>query len=822
MRTFDITGMSCSACSARVEKAVSSLDGVEYCSVNLLTNSMVADGSVTDEEIVKAVENAGYGASRSEGGIDSVKNLSKKEKKETRSRLHGLIISIILLIPLMYLGMGHMMFRFPLPKFFDTLKFLNPLLQAIFCLAVMIINRRFFISGFKAVKGLAPNMDTLVALGSMTSFVYSVVLFVIAWIKGFPDQIDYYFESAAMILVFVSIGKMLEARAKGKTTDALESLARLAPGKATVIVDGAETVIPAEEVKPGDIFVVRPGEKFPADGVVLEGISSADESAFTGESIPCEKEEGSTVLTASINLSGFLKCKAEKTGSDTALASIVKAANEAAATKAPVARMADKISAILVPSVIGIAIITFIIWMIAGKPFSFSLERAVAVLVITCPCSLGLATPVAITVANGIGARCGILYKNAEVMEILSRAKTIVLDKTGTVTTGNPEVTDLVVAEGFSEEEALSLVYSLEYKSEHPLGKAIVRYCDSRGADLVETEDFIILPGSGLRALIDGKTVCGGSLKYMTKNFVIPDNVVKTAENLSSEGKTPLIFTKNGEFLCAIAERDSIKQNAKETVDLLHELKLDTVLLTGDNIQTAKAIAAETGIGKCFAEVLPEEKAAKIAELKKDSNVAMVGDGINDAPALIAADTGIAIGAGADIAIDSADVVFLGSNVSDIALSVRISKRAMTNIRENLFWAFIYNLLCIPLAAGSFYPAFGITLSPMICALCMSVSSIFVVLNSLRLNFIFRKELSKRKNNDKETETMKKTLNVEGMMCEHCEARVKKTLESLPFVTSAEASHKKNRAVVEITEDGHDDELKAAVENEGYKVKGIN
>ncbi len=830
MRQFDVGGMSCAACSARVEKAVSSLDGVSSCSVSLLTNSMGVEGSADSAEIIKAVENAGYTASEkgkenktSRSGADSLKDT------ESPKILKRLIASIGFLLVLMYFSMGHMMFGLPLPKFFDGNCVATALVQLLLAAIVMVINQKFFISGFKGLIHRAPNMDTLVALGSATSFIYSTVnLFLMTSAQAVGDSAramaymhDLYFESAAMILTLITVGKLLEAKSKGRTTDALKSLMNLSPKTATVLIDGKEKTVPVEQVKRGDTFVVRPGESIPVDGIVLEGSTAVDESALTGESVPVDKEKGSQVSAATINRSGFIKCEALRVGEDTALAQIIKTVSDAAATKAPIAKIADKVSGVFVPVVIGIAVITFAIWMITGAPVGDATARAVSVLVISCPCALGLATPVAIMVGSGVGAKHGILFKTAESLEETGKLKTIVLDKTGTVTKGEPVVTD-IMPNGVSENELLSLAYSLEKMSEHPLSKAVNLYAQDNNIDSTEISAFKNLPGSGLYAEIDGEPLRGGNLAYIGEHCGITDEFKTVAESLANEGKTPLYFSKGNKLLGIIAVADVIKPDSKQAVSLLKSQGMKVVMLTGDNQRTASAIAKQAGIDEVIAGVLPGEKESVIKKLSSQGKTAMVGDGINDAPALTSADIGIAIGAGTDVAIDAADVVLMNSSLLGVPNAVKLGRAVLRNIRQNLFWAFIYNIIGIPLAAGVFISILGWSMNPMFGAAAMSLSSFCVVTNALRLNFVKLTEIKTEKiiksEAIKEDTKMTTTLKIEGMMCPHCEARVKSALESLAEVESAEVSHEKGTAVVTLNNDVSADKLKETVEEQGYKV----
>ena len=830
MKKFEITGMSCAACSARVEKAVSKLDGIKSVSVNLLTNSMTVEGSVSDDEIISAVQKAGYGASlfgkekKSGGEIDE-----NKDFKLLRTRL---IASCTVLVVLMYVSMGHMMWGWYLPPFLSDNHIAMGLVQLLLSALIMVINQKFFISGFKGLINRSPNMDTLVALGSGASFVYSTyALFAMTYAQLNDDSQavmhymhEFYFESAAMILALITVGKMLEAYSKGKTTNALKSLMKLAPKTAVVIRDGKEVTVPADTVLKGDIFIVRAGANIPVDGIVDEGSGSVDESALTGESIPVDKEKGDRVSQGTVNTSGYLKCIAEKVGEDTTLSQIIKMVSDASATKAPVAKAADKVSGIFVPVVISIAVLTFIVWSFAGKDVGFSLARAISVLVISCPCALGLATPVAIMVGNGVGAKNGILFKTAVSLEQTGKVKTIALDKTGTITNGEPTVTDILPYKNTSRSTLLQTAYSLEKKSEHPLAGAIVEFCGENKVSSFEVDDFKTLSGSGIEARSGGERIIGGSMKFVSENAKIPPDMLKTAENLADDGKTPMFFAKNDEILGIIAVADTIKNDSRQAVAELENMGIKTVMLTGDNEKTANAIGRIAGVGNVIASVMPDGKESVIQELKKSGKVAMVGDGINDAPALTSADVGIAIGAGTDIAVESADVVLMKSRLSDAVGAIKLSRATLKNIYENLFWAFIYNILGIPLAAGVFIPIFNLRLNPMFAAFAMSLSSFCVVSNALRLNFVNIKMKETDKNTEKTVkgndEKMEKTLKIEGMMCGHCEMSVKKCLEAVEGVKSADVSHTKGTAIVALSKDVPYDTLKAAVENQGYKVVG--
>lgn len=836
--------MSCAACSARVEKAVSKIPGVTSCSVSLLTNSMGVEGTADPAQIIAAVEEAGYGASEkgSEGqdrAHASASSLSAGEDalkdRETPRMKRRLIASLCFLIPLMYFSMGHMMWNWPVPSFLEGNHVAMGLIQLLLTTAVMVINQKFFISGFKGLIHRAPNMDTLVALGAGASYGYSLyALFAMtdAQMRGSAAGVmsymhEFYFESAAMILTLITVGKMLEARSKGKTTDALKSLMKLAPKTATVIRNGAEETVSIEQVRKGDIFVVRPGENIPVDGVILEGHSAVNESALTGESIPVDKDAGDAVSAATLNQSGYLRCEATRVGEDTTLSQIIQMVSDAAATKAPIAKVADRVSGVFVPAVIGIALVTIAVWLIAGQTIGFALARGISVLVISCPCALGLATPVAIMVGNGMGAKNGIMFKTAVSLEETGKTQIVALDKTGTITSGEPRVTDMIPAAGVTEEELLAYAYALEKKSEHPLARAVITKAEEENAVCVrEAEDFHAVPGNGLTGILAGVKLAGGNLSFISRNAVIPDEAVKRAEKLSAEGKTPLFFSRNGMFIGMIAVADVIKEDSPRAVKELQNMGIHVVMLTGDNERTAKAIGAQAGVDEVIAGVLPDGKESVIRSLKKKGRVAMVGDGINDAPALTRADMGIAIGAGTDIAIDAADVVLMKSRLSDVPAAIRLSRAALRNIHENLFWAFFYNVIGIPLAAGVWIPIFGWQLNPMFGAAAMSLSSFCVVSNALRLNWFKMYDAGRDKkikvnNKNKEESTMTKTMKIEGMMCGHCEARVKKTLEALAGVDSAEVSHEAGTAVVTLNEEVSDDVLKKAVEDQDYKVLEI-
>ena len=889
MKQYTVTGMSCAACSSRVEKAVSKVPGVTACSVSLLTNSMGVEGDVPPETVIHAVEDAGYGASlKGQGTAAQAQSASEAEyalkDRETPVLKHRLIASLGFLAVLMYMSMGHMMWGWPLPHFMDGNHVAMGLLQLLLAGIIMVINQKFFISGFKGLLHRAPNMDTLVALGSGASFIYSTyALFAMtdAQLKGNDTAVmsymhEFYFESAAMILALITVGKMLEARSKGKTTDALKGLMKLAPKTAVIIRDGVETKVPIEEVKKGDVFVVRPGENIPVDGVVLEGASAVNEAALTGESIPVDKAQGDPVSAATVNQSGYLRCEATRVGEDTSLSQIIRMVSDAAATKAPIAKIADRVSGVFVPAVITIAVVTTIVWLLAGQTFGFALARGISVLVISCPCALGLATPVAIMVGNGMGAKNGILFKTAVSLEETGKMDIVALDKTGTITSGEPRVTDVIPSGGVTEKELVSLALSLEKKSEHPLAKAVLLYAKEQQIDAPEAADFQALPGNGLSGTLDGASLAGGSFSYISGHTTVSAQEQASFERLASEGKTPLCFMKNGRLAGMIAVADVIKEDSPQAVKELQNMGIRVVMLTGDNERTARAIGAQAGVDEVIAGVLPDGKESVIRSLKEQGKVAMVGDGINDAPALTRADIGIAIGAGTDIAIDAADVVLMKSRLSDVPAAIRLSRATLRNIHENLFWAFFYNVVGIPLAAGLWYPIFGWKLNPMFGAAAMSLSSFCVVTNALRLNLFKMHDASKdhpmrkraekdankggekaenagavrmgaedtrsigqtangnetvskemqksenQKNNiNMEGITMTKTMNIEGMMCGHCEARVKKALEALAGVESAEVSHEKGTAVVSMSADVADDTLKEAVEAQDYKVDSI-
>ena len=889
MKQYTVTGMSCAACSSRVEKAVSKVPGVTACSVSLLTNSMGVEGDVPPETVIHAVEDAGYGASlKGQGTAAQAQSASEAEDalkdRETPVLKHRLIASLGFLAVLMYMSMGHMMWGWPLPHFMDGNHVAMGLLQLLLAGIIMVINQKFFISGFKGLLHRAPNMDTLVALGSGASFIYSTyALFAMtdAQLKGNDTAVmsymhEFYFESAAMILALITVGKMLEARSKGKTTDALKGLMKLAPKTAVIIRDGVEKKVPIEEVKKGDVFVVRPGENIPVDGVVLEGASAVNEAALTGESIPVDKAQGDPVSAATVNQSGYLRCEATRVGEDTSLSQIIRMVSDAAATKAPIAKIADRVSGVFVPAVITIAVVTTIVWLLAGQTFGFALARGISVLVISCPCALGLATPVAIMVGNGMGAKNGILFKTAVSLEETGKMDIVALDKTGTITSGEPRVTDVIPSGGVTEKELVGLALSLEKKSEHPLAKAVLLYAKEQQMDAPEAADFQALPGNGLSGTLNGASLAGGSFSYISGHTTVSAQEQASFERLASEGKTPLCFMKNGRLAGMIAVADVIKEDSPQAVKELQNMGIRVVMLTGDNERTARAIGAQAGVDEVIAGVLPDGKESVIRSLKEQGKVAMVGDGINDAPALTRADIGIAIGAGTDIAIDAADVVLMKSRLSDVPAAIRLSRATLRNIHENLFWAFFYNVVGIPLAAGLWYPIFGWKLNPMFGAAAMSLSSFCVVTNALRLNLFKMHDASKdhpmrkraektankggekaenagavrmgaedtrsigqtangnetvskemqksenQKNNiNMEGITMTKTMNIEGMMCGHCEARVKKALEALAGVESAEVSHEKGTAVVSMSADVADDTLKEAVEAQDYKVDSI-
>ena len=849
MKQYTVTGMSCAACSARVEKAVSKLDGVESCSVSLLTNSMGVEGTASPAAIIEAVEEAGYGAAEkgAESQVGEGKAASQEEMlkdKETPVLKRRLIVSLCFLVPLMYFSMGHMMWNWPLPEALAQNHVAVGLIQLLLTTVVMVINQKFFISGFKSLWHRAPNMDTLVALGAGASYGYSLyALFAMtdAQMRGDMEAVmsfmhEFYFESAAMILTLITVGKMLEARSKGRTTDALKSLMRLAPKTANLLRDGVEVQVSVDQVRKGDVFVVRPGENIPVDGVVLGGISAVNESALTGESIPVDKEAGDPVSAATLNQSGFLKCEASRVGEDTTLSRIIQMVSDAAATKAPIAKVADRVSGVFVPVVIVIAAVTILVWMLAGQTIGFALARGISVLVISCPCALGLATPVAIMVGNGMGAKNGILFKTAVSLEETGKMQIIALDKTGTITSGEPKVTDLIPAKEVTEEELLTMAYHLEEKSEHPLARAVIARAEELGLPeqiarqegAPELAEFQAVAGNGLSGRLGGDLLVGGNLKFIQENAQVPESMRRQAEGLAEEGKTPLFFSRNGQLTGIIAVADVIKEDSPQAVKELQNMGIHVVMLTGDNERTAKAIGRQAGVDEVIAGVLPDGKESVIRALKKKGKVAMVGDGINDAPALTRADMGIAIGAGTDIAIDAADVVLMKSRLSDVPAAIRLSRATLRNIHENLFWAFFYNVIGIPLAAGVWFPMFGLTLNPMFGAAAMSLSSFCVVTNALRLNWFRMHDAAKDKKikpadivKKKEETEMKKTMKIEGMMCGHCEATVKKALEALPQVDEATVSHEAGTAEVSLNGDISDEVLKKTVEDKDYKVLSI-
>ena len=856
MQQFIVTGMSCAACSARVEKAVSKVEGVTSCSVSLLTNSMGVEGTAADQAIIQAVEAAGYGASvKGEAAEHSGASSMAAEEEmlkdhDTPVLKRRLLASLGFLIVLMYFSMGHMMWRWPLPAFFENNHIAMGLVQLLLTGIVMVINQKFFISGFTSLAHRAPNMDTLVALGSTAAFGYSTyALFAMtdAQVKGDMEMVmhymhEFYFESAAMILTLITVGKMLEAHSKGKTTDALKGLMKLASKTAVVERNGQEVTVPIEQVKKGDIFLVRPGENVPVDGVILEGTSALNEAALTGESIPVDKKPGDVVSAATLNQSGFIRCEATRVGEDTTLSQIIQMVSDAAATKAPIAKIADKVSGVFVPAVITIAVITMIVWLLAGESVGFALARGISVLVISCPCALGLATPVAIMVGNGMGAKNGILFKTAVSLEETGKVQIVALDKTGTITNGEPVVTDMVPAEGVTEESLLALAASLEKRSEHPLAKAILKYVGEQQLTVEDVSEFEALPGNGLTAVRKGVKLAGGNYAFIRTQTEVSEDLLKQSEVLAEQGKTPMFFSENGRLAGIIAVADTMKEDSRQAVSELRNMGIRVVMLTGDNERTARAIGAQAGVDDVIAGVLPDGKESVIRKLQQYGKVAMVGDGINDAPALTRADMGIAIGAGTDVAIDAADVVLMKSRLSDVAAAVCLSRATLRNIHENLFWAFFYNVIGIPLAAGVWIPIFGWTLNPMFGAAAMSLSSFCVVTNALRLNLfnmhdakkdkklknpaIIKELVDNNKTNhnqeNKEIGTMKKTMKIEGMMCGHCEATVKKALEGLDGVTSAEVSHEAGTAVVELSADVTDDVLKKTVEDKDYKVTAIN
>ena len=849
MKQYSVTGMSCAACSARVEKAVSKVPGVTACSVSLLTNSMGVEGDVNPQDIISAVESAGYGASVK--GADAVEKSFQMDDelltdKETPILKKRLFTSLGFLIVLMYFSMGHMMLGWPVPSFFEHNHVAQGLLQLLLAAIVMVINQKFFISGFTSLWHRAPNMDTLVAMGSGASFIYSTyALFVMtsAQMHGDMDVVmaymhEFYFESAAMILTLITVGKMLEARSKGKTTDALKGLMKMAPKTATIIRDGVETSVSIEQVRKGDIFVVRPGENIPVDGVVLEGHSAVDESALTGESIPVDKEIGDLVSAATLNQSGFIRCEATRVGEDTTLSQIIQMVSDAAATKAPIAKVADKVSGIFVPTVISIAIVTIVGWLIAGQSLGFALARGISVLVISCPCALGLATPVAIMVGNGMGAKHGVLFKTAVSLEETGKVQIVALDKTGTITRGEPKVTDILPAEGVTEEDLLMYAYALEQKSEHPLARAVINYGEEKQINVQSVSDFSALPGNGLRGKLEGENLVGGSMKFIRSQMVVSESVRQQSEALAKEGKTPLLFGKDGKLLGVIAVADVIKEDSPQAVKELQKMGIQVVMLTGDNEQTANAIGKQAGVDAVIAGVLPDGKESVIRALKEKGKVAMVGDGINDAPALTRADIGIAIGAGTDVAMDAADVVLMKSRLIDVPAAIRLSRATLKNIHENLFWAFFYNVIGIPLAAGLWIPIFGWQLNPMFGAAAMSLSSFCVVSNALRLNAFKLYHSEKDKTLDainiqdvieamrpmeepEEPMLIHKVYSIEGMMCGHCEKMVKKALEKMPQVHEAVTNWQEGTADVWVQEEVSEDEVKAVVEKAGYEYIGI-
>ncbi len=861
MEQYNVTGMSCAACQARVEKAVSKVPGVTSCNVSLLTNSMAVDGTAAPDAIIKAVQQAGYGASKKGGNAaegnqagGAQNDVDALADHETPVLLKRLIASVVFLLVLMYFSMGHMMFGWPLPHWFDGNHVAMGLVQLLLTVIIMVINQKFFISGFKGLIHRSPNMDTLVALGSSASFLWSVyALFMMtkAQTLGDMDAVmqymdEFYFESAAMILTLITVGKTLEAKSKGRTTDALKSLMKLAPQNATVVRDGQEVTVPIEQVHQGDIFVVRPGENIPVDGVILEGSSAVNEAALTGESIPVDKTVGDGVSAATINQSGFIRCEATRVGVDTTLSQIIKMVSDAAATKAPIAKIADKVSGVFVPVVISIAVVTFIVWLLIGKEFSFALARGISVLVISCPCALGLATPVAIMVGNGVGAKNGILFKTAAILENAGKVQIVALDKTGTITAGEPTVTDVIPAESITEDELLSMAVSLEAKSEHPLAKAIIRRGEELSMEPAEVTDFEALPGNGLHAVNNGKQLLGGSLKFLSEQTGISDELRRQAEDLAEQGKTPLLFAKDGKMLGIIAVADTMKEDSPKAIQELRKLGIRVIMLTGDNERTANAIGRKAGVDEVIAGVLPDGKESVIRKLKEQGVTAMVGDGINDAPALTRADVGIAIGAGADVAIDAADVVLMKSRLSDVPAAIRLSRATLRNIHENLFWAFIYNIIGIPLAAGCFV-ALGLTLNPMFGAAAMSLSSFCVVSNALRLNLCkvhdgshdrpLHKKTTVAENQSAQMNVTGKnnaidksadgttgstvTVKIKGMMCEHCENHVRTALEALPEISEAVVSHKEGTAILTMAGALNEKQIKKAVDEAGYKVLSI-
>ena len=833
MKKFNVTGMSCAACSSRVEKAVSKVEGVQSCSVSLLTNSMGVEGSASEESIIAAVEKAGYGASVAGAEKKQSAETDQLKDKDTPVLMHRLIASVGFLAVLMYISMGHMMLGWPLPNFFTDNHIAMGLVQLLLCVIIMVINQKFFINGFKGLIHRSPNMDTLVALGSGASFVYSVyALFAMtdAQVKGNAELVmsymhEFYFESAAMILTLITVGKMLEAHSKGKTTNALKALLNLAPKKATLLIDGKETEVTVDKVKKGDVFVVRPGESIPVDAEITDGSTAVDESALTGESIPVDKVVGDTVSAGTINKSGFIKCSATAVGEDTALSQIIKMVSDAAATKAPVAKIADKVSGVFVPAVIVIALITIAVWLLCGQTVGYALARGISVLVISCPCALGLATPVAIMVGNGMGARKGILFKTAASLEEAGKTQIAVLDKTGTITKGEPKVTDIIPFE-ITENELLKYAYSIEAKSEHPLAKAIIVKAEELSLNPYEVTDFKAESGNGLSAEYNGERIIGGSKKYISSLIGISNDILSKADKLSEEGKTPLFFMLDNKLLGIIAVADVIKEESPKAIKQLQNMGIKVVMLTGDNERTAKAVGKLAGVDEVIAGVMPDGKEKVVAELKKQGKVLMVGDGINDAPALTRADIGMAIGSGTDIAIDAADVVFMKSKLTDVPAAVRLSRKTLRNIHENLFWAFIYNVIGIPLAAGVWIPLLGWQLNPMFGAAAMSLSSFCVVTNALRLNFFDitnpKKDRKIKYKSKKDDNAMTKTMKIDGMMCSHCEGRVKQCLEGLSQVSAADVSHEKGTAVVTLTAEVSNDVLKKTVEDQGYNVISIS
>ena len=833
MKKFNVTGMSCAACSSRVEKAVSKVEGVQSCSVSLLTNSMGVEGSASDESIIAAVEKAGYGASVAGAEKKQSAETDQLKDKDTPVLMHRLIASVGFLVVLMYISMGHMMWGWPLPAFFADNHIAMGLVQLLLCVIIMVINQKFFINGFKGLIHRSPNMDTLVALGSGASFVYSVyALFAMtdAQVKGNAELVmsymhEFYFESAAMILTLITVGKMLEAHSKGKTTNALKALLNLAPKKATLLIDGEETEVTVDKVKKSDVFVVRPGESIPVDAEITDGSTAVDESALTGESIPVDKTVGDSVSAGTINKSGFIKCSATAVGEDTALSQIIKMVSDAAATKAPVAKIADKVSGVFVPAVIVIALITIAVWLLCGQTVGYALARGISVLVISCPCALGLATPVAIMVGNGMGARKGILFKTAASLEEAGKTQIAVLDKTGTITKGEPKVTDVIPFE-ITENELLKYAYSIEAKSEHPLAKAIIVKAEELSLNPYDVTDFKAESGNGLSAEYNGEKIIGGSKKYISSLINISNDISSRADSLSKEGKTPLFFMKGDKLLGIIAVADVIKEESPKAIKQLQNMGIKVVMLTGDNERTAKAVGKLAGVDEVIAGVMPDGKEKVVAELKKQGKVLMVGDGINDAPALTRADIGMAIGSGTDIAIDAADVVFMKSKLTDVPAAVRLSRKTLRNIHENLFWAFIYNVIGIPLAAGVWIPLLGWQLNPMFGAAAMSLSSFCVVTNALRLNFFDitnpKKDRKIKYKSKKDDNAMTKTMKIDGMMCSHCEGRVKQSLEGLAQVSQAEVSHEKGTAVVTLTAEVSNDVLKKTVEDQGYNVISIS